>query len=175
MIGQDDRLPHTLVPLALAVTLVQSRFSASTLPVSTEPKAAALPSITADVAPGSRSAGSAERDALDAANAARTRPPGRPVPKVDDGAAGTTAGGTSPRAGDTPAGATMAAGNERPARARPTPMVEAEPATATEACAKLGGGFFARNVCLDEKCEEARYRNLGECPKVIARKRQREH
>ena len=41
MIGQDDRLPHTLVPLALAVTLVQSRFSASTLPVSTEPNAIA--------------------------------------------------------------------------------------------------------------------------------------
>jgi hypothetical protein len=50
-----------------------------------------------------------------------------------------------------------------------------EPATATEACAKLGGGFFARNVCVDEKCEEARYRNVGECPKVLARKRQREH
>ena len=47
--------------------------------------------------------------------------------------------------------------------------------TAAEVCNRLGGGFFAVNVSKDEKCEEPRYRNTGDCPTVIARKRQREH
>ena len=44
---------------------------------------------------------------------------------------------------------------------------DVEPQSAAEVCGKLG--FFARNVCLDERCEEPRFRNIGECPKVLAR------
>jgi len=47
--------------------------------------------------------------------------------------------------------------------------------TAAEFCGRTNNGFFAINVCKDEKCEEPRYRNTGDCPAVLARKRQREH
>ncbi|HEY2188734.1 MAG TPA: protein kinase [Caldimonas sp.] len=124
-------------------------------------------------------------EAGQAASGARARPPGRPP--ASDSTDGVAGGSNAARGGD--ASALGAAGATQPhppaqpavprdphAAQRPgqaTP--EAEPQTATEACARLGGGFFARNVCLDEKCEEARYRNVGECPAVLARKRQREH
>jgi serine/threonine protein kinase len=47
------------------------------------------------------------------------------------------------------------------------------PATVREACA--GRGFIARVVCMDERCEEPQFRAVGECPAILARKRQREH
>jgi hypothetical protein len=107
------------------------------------------------------------------------------VPKLDDAVDGAT-GSNAARTGDA-SGLGAAGATPRPpgqpavprdphsAQRPPQPTTQGEPQTAAEACAKLGGGFFARNVCLDEKCEEARYRNLGECPAVLARKRQREH
>jgi hypothetical protein len=50
----------------------------------------------------------------------------------------------------------------------------AAPATAREACAGKRS-FIARAVCIDERCEEPQFRGVGECPAVLARKRQREH
>ena len=41
MVGRDDQLPHTLVPLVLAVTIVRSKFSHGTALVATEPNAVA--------------------------------------------------------------------------------------------------------------------------------------
>ena len=35
------------------------------------------------------------------------------------------------------------------------------------------GSFFVRNVCLDQRCEEARFRSVPECADVLARKRKR--
>ena len=41
MMGRNDQLPHTLVPLVLAVTIVRSKLSDSTLRVPSEPNAIA--------------------------------------------------------------------------------------------------------------------------------------
>jgi len=35
------------------------------------------------------------------------------------------------------------------------------------------GSFFERNVCLDQRCEEARFRSTPECIDVLDRKRKR--
>ncbi|HEY2561711.1 MAG TPA: protein kinase [Caldimonas sp.] len=126
-------------------------------------------------------------EAGQAASGARVRPLGRPVPKLDDAADGVAAGSNAAHAGEAsslgsagatqprPPGQSTAARDPHAAPRPPQSTTQGEPQTASEACARLGGGFFARNVCLDEKCEETRYRNLGECPTVLARKRQREH
>ncbi|HEX4234272.1 MAG TPA: protein kinase [Caldimonas sp.] len=124
---------------------------------------------------------SAPLDAAQAASGAHARPPGRPASKLDDGADGVAAGGNAASLGAAgatqprPPGSPPLPRDPHAAQRPPQAATQAEPQTASEACARLGGGFFARNVCLDEKCEEARYRNVGECPAVLARKRQREH
>ena len=57
--------------------------------------------------------------------------------------------------------------------ARPTPApADNQPATAREACGRRV--FIALAVCMDERCEEARYRNGEECVAVLAKKRSRE-
>ena len=48
-----------------------------------------------------------------------------------------------------------------------------EPASAREACGKRV--FIALAVCMDEKCEEPRFRNSRECAVVLQRKRQPEY
>ena len=126
-------------------------------------------------------------DAGLAASAARARPPGRPVPKAEDAAASSAIGSaTAPRPseGTTP---TPPANGYPQAQQPSTTRPQAQPSprdsyaaprheeTAAEVCNRTASGFFALNVCKDEKCEEPRYRNTGDCPAVIARKRQREH
>ena len=81
------------------------------------------------------------------------RPAGRPVPRSADA--------NPPR------------GEAVPAR-RPASRSAPAPATAREACAGKGG-FIARAVCIDERCEEPQFRAVGECPAILARKHQREH
>jgi hypothetical protein len=56
-------------------------------------------------------------------------------------------------------------------QAQPVPA-DNQPATAREACANRG--FFAQAICMDDRCEEARYRNTEECAGILARKRTRE-
>jgi len=57
--------------------------------------------------------------------------------------------------------------------AAPPAAVEAPPATAREACGKRV--FIALAICMDEKCEEAKFRSTPECVGILARKRQREN
>jgi hypothetical protein len=122
-----------------------------------------------------------------AASAARARPPGRPVPRVEDAAASSAIGSaTAPRPNDATTASPPApvypqqpAPGDRTTRPQPQPRdsyaAPRHEETAGEVCARQGGGFFSINVCKDEKCEEPRYRNTGDCPTVLARKRQREH
>ena len=125
-----------------------------------------------------------------AASAARVRPVGKPVPKVGDDASTTAApsiGSGALRPLDSPGGSLVPAPGSDRSRPLPSPSpsqvrdpyaparsaapVEAGPQTIEDACGKLG--FFARNVCFDERCEEARFRNTGVCPEVLARKARR--
>jgi hypothetical protein len=109
------------------------------------------------------------------------------VPKAEDAAASSAIGSaTAPRPseGTTP---TPPANGYPQAQQPSTTRPQAQPSprdsyaaprheeTAAEVCNRTASGFFAVNVCKDEKCEEPRYRNTGDCPAVIARKRQREH
>jgi len=123
-----------------------------------------------------------------AASAAYTRPVGKPVPTkgIDDPTTATPPNNaTTSKAvdpyGSTPIPAPPTYERPRPtatqprdpaASARPVPA-EGEPQTAAEACRNLG--FFARNVCLDERCEEPRFKNLGDCPLILQRKHQRQN
>jgi hypothetical protein len=80
----------------------------------------------------------------------RTRPVGRPASQGDE----------------------LREGRRDAVRLRRAALAGA-PATVREACA--GRGFIARVVCMDERCEEPQFRAVGECPAILARKRQREH
>jgi len=122
------------------------------------------------------------------ASAARLRPQGRPVPVLagDPGTAST--GGTparpaqpapsaaSPRppppyGGEPPRGQDSPALREAAVQ-RPVPA-ESGPITAREACGKRV--FIALAICMDEKCEEPRFRNTQECVGILARKAAREY
>jgi hypothetical protein len=128
-----------------------------------------------------------------AASAARVRPPGKPVPRVGDDpalTASTTGAGTA----RTPDGTTVFPNTGVPTtngdRSRPpsataardayvagqrsaTPSYEAAPESVRDVCGKLG--FIARAVCLDERCEEARFRSTPECIGILARKTSRQN
>ena len=122
------------------------------------------------------------RPAADAAaSAARMRPAGKPVPRVDDPASAVASNpNQTPDIRVLASAADPADGDHErkgPVAREPTPapraVEPAAPATAREACASKQG-FFAFNICLDERCEEARFRNVGDCPAVLARKHQRQ-
>jgi Protein kinase domain len=157
----------------------------------TKPAAAhALPASAAEVL--ARPAAAGDRSALadssaSAASGARARPPGRPVPKVGDETTTAVVGGaaaSSVRASDVTAGAVADrshAGSAVPSREQaqarsavvsPVPVAPPQPATAREACGNRG--FFAMAVCMDDRCEEARFRNQPECVPILERKHSRE-
>ncbi len=56
--------------------------------------------------------------------------------------------------------------------ASPTPVAARGPASAREACGRRV--FIALAVCMDERCEEPRFRNSQECVKILEVKRTRE-
>jgi hypothetical protein len=60
----------------------------------------------------------------------------------------------------------------RPPVASPMPVAAPQPATAREACGNRG--FFSMAVCMDDRCEEARFRNQAECVEILQRKHSRE-
>jgi serine/threonine protein kinase len=133
-------------------------------------------------------------------SAARPRPAGRPVPRSDvDATVNASMGNPTARPpdssgyGSTPSERPRPAGTQPSrdpssshpvpttvpapvpvARAVPAPAVpvDAGPATAREACGRRV--FIAMAVCMDERCEEPRYRNGEECIAVLAKKRVRE-
>jgi len=130
------------------------------------------------------------------ASSAKGRLAGKPVPRTDGDMPGTTYNGPGGRTADggtgasppfgapgitaadrarAAAAATTSANAQRDvAAARPPPPVyEAEPTSAREACGKRV--FIALAVCMDEKCEEARFRSTPECIGILTRKTQREN
>jgi len=57
--------------------------------------------------------------------------------------------------------------------ARAPQPVDNQPASAREACGKRV--FIALAICMDERCEDPRYRNSEECVTILARKHEREN
>ena len=51
-------------------------------------------------------------------------------------------------------------------------MIDPFAKSARESCGKRV--FIALAICMEERCEDPRWRNGGECPKILERKRQRE-
>jgi hypothetical protein len=119
-----------------------------------------------------------------AASTARVRPPGKPVPRV----------GEDPALAATTASARRGRRTRRPRTHRPTAATanvtscrrRSRRATRQRAAAgddrrvrqrldprRLQGSFFERNVCMDQRCEEARFRSTPECVDVLDRKRKR--
>ena len=162
-----------------------------------------LPGMAPTAAADARAASAADRAttlaaAAAAASNARNRPGAKPVPRAEGEGGLATYNGTSGRqpdgAGSAPApyGATavdraraaMAARDQAaaqrntppsgtPVPATTTAAVEAAPASAREACGKRV--FISLAICMDEKCEEARYRSTPECVGILARKTAREN
>jgi hypothetical protein len=51
------------------------------------------------------------------------------------------------------------------------PMIDPHASSARESCGKRV--FVALAICMDERCEDPRWRNSEECIPILARKRQR--
>ncbi|MDQ6639190.1 MAG: hypothetical protein M3Z15_05940, partial [Pseudomonadota bacterium] len=181
-----------VVPAAAAPVIVDAARAAigSTLarePVPTVPTSSIVANDTAARATSVERAPMA--DGLSAAaSAARVRPPGKPVPRVgeDPALAASTGNGTTTRAIEYPSPSSPgASGNgersrlsgaapprDYPAVQRPTsPVMESAAESLRELCGK--GAFVSRAVCMDERCEEARFHSLPECAEVLARKNRR--
>jgi len=176
----------TAPPLTLPVTVATP--SASRLGAS-----AAGTSVAAIGSDASRLAAERARSASAAGGDARARPPGRPVPRVDGDPATASTGNALQRPGDStgsgnpaygPANNSPAALAERARAAaaardvaiatqRPVPVVEVGPSSAREACGRRV--FISLAICMDEKCEEARFRSTPECIGILARKQSREN
>ena len=120
------------------------------------------------------------------ASATRVRPPGKPVPRVGEDpalAANSGSGTIRPPEPPTVGLPNASVGAERhtvPGAASSRESVGAVPRAAapTEYGAQsirdvCKGSFFERNVCMDQRCEEARFRSTPECVDVIDRKRKR--
>ncbi|MEO8525239.1 MAG: protein kinase [Caldimonas sp.] len=68
----------------------------------------------------------------------------------------------------------VAVGRPVPAQQQaPAQVVEAQPASAREACGKRV--FIALALCMEEKCDQARFRTSSECVAIMDRKRAREN
>ena len=114
------------------------------------------------------------------------RPPGKPVPRVgeDPPLAANDGIGTTPsaRVADHRGRRTRASTaivtcvpttpppRDYRHRQRPTAPAESVGQSIDDVCK---GSFFVRNVCMDQRCEEARFRSTPECIEVLARKRKR--
>ena len=137
-----------------------------------------------------------------AASVARARPAGEPAPRSRDPETATATSVSPTRPAETSTGYNNTYNppppnsgnpNDRPRPlgqsnvrdpvvvGRPVPqqqqqsaqVVEAQPASAREACGKRV--FIALALCMEEKCDEARYRGTAECVAVMDRKRGREN
>jgi len=169
---------------------------ASTAPIIVEPAepatTSALPSDAtlskepAMSTPTASIAGKAPMVEAAAASGPRVRPAGKPVPRVGEDPA--LASSASPGINRPPEpqnpGLVNANGNsdrskmpsptppsrDYPALQQPPAAVESASQSVTDVCK---GSFFERNVCMDERCEEARFRSSSVCVEVLARKRKR--
>ena len=134
---------------------------------------------------------------------ATTRPTGQPVPRETATAGGTPVPSTTTRPPEpastyggssygTPSTSTSSTqprpvGQSVPQQPQPQPvgkpvqspetaatkgMVEPHANSARESCGKRV--FVALAICMDERCEDPRWRNSAECIPILQRKRQRE-
>jgi len=69
--------------------------------------------------------------------------------------------------------AAAAAAAREAAAQRPAAPVQAGPMTAREDCGKRN--FIALALCMEERCEQARFRNGEECVGILGRKAMREN
>jgi len=148
------------------------------------PAATTAPATPADTTARAPTAGAAIPDA-GAASAARARPQGKPVPRVGEDPAlagnsgiGTTRPPESPTTGSPTA--SVNGGHVVPSTPptrdygtvqRPTPSADYGGQSIRDVCK---GSFFERNICLDQRCEEARFRSTPECVDVLNRKGKRQ-
>jgi serine/threonine protein kinase len=183
-----------------AVTSQTSRPAATTA-VRNQPPAVATPRSPTperDAAVADRNA-AADRSSVNSDSAgSRVRPAGRPVPRTGDNDAAVNASlgnptgrtsesssyanpGGNPSERPRPLGAPAMRESSAVIRPAPIPVPVArapqssdnQPASAREACGKRV--FIALAICIDERCEEPRFRNTDECVAVLARKREREN
>jgi len=153
---------------------------ASKAPVSLPVPPVATADTTARASTGERAAS----PDVGAASSARLRPPGKPVPRVgDDPALATNNGLATTRPPETPTAGTPSPspnGDRHIAPGAPPQRDYAAPVQRPTASAESGaqsirdvckGSFFERNVCMDQRCEEARFRSTPECVEVLDRKR----
>jgi hypothetical protein len=147
--------------------------SSPALDASGKPLLTDRPALAGAAAPGASSASAVRRaqgrpvPGLDGSTTATGVAPARPI----DGSPYGTSPGPGGYGGDSqrPYGQ---AGRDR-AIERPVPAaLAAEPATAREACGNRA--FIAMAICMDEKCEEPRYRQTQECASILVRKHARE-
>jgi hypothetical protein len=145
-----------------------------------------VPPVTATADTGARGSTVDRAPSPDAgaASSARLRPPGKPVPRVGDDpsvAANNGLGTTRPPDSPTPGSPNSSPSADRhvapgtpPSRdygapaQRPVPAIESSTQSIHDVCK---GSFFERNICMDQRCEEARFHSTPECIEVLARKR----
>jgi len=151
----------------------------------TSPPTTPSPAVAADTTARASSSDRAQIADVGAASGARVRPPGKPVPRVgEDPALAANNGIGTTRPPESSATASPGAGvngdrhpvpsapssRDNGTAQRPTAPAEYGGQSIRDVCK---GSFFERNVCLDQRCEEARFRSTPECVEVLDRKRKR--
>ncbi len=172
-------------PLAAATPAPDATVSTSAAQVDTTASAAlaSTPRVEVRERPNAAAAALAASAAA-ASSGARTRVArdGASAPTVSrqpDGSIGPIAGSASrplgqPSVRDAYTSATPGTGARPPVTTPAVPVAEAPaPASARDACG--GRVFIALAICMEEKCDEARWRNTGECQRILTARRQREN
>jgi hypothetical protein len=177
-------LPSAVPPAtAGAATLPDEMKATPALPVRPPPGVAHSDSPSDGTARPASAAGTDHVAANPDSAASRPHPGSRPVPRSDaDATASGSLGNPNARPAESSSyGSARPPGSPAPPppghpvpgavpAARPGP--DDQPATAREACGNRS--FFALAICMDDRCEEPRYRNSEECQAILAKKRARE-
>ena len=142
------------------------------------------PSVATSADSGARaSLGASNADA--GASGVRVRPPGKPVPRVgEDPALAASNGPGMTRSTESSTTGSPNSGINGDRRAAPGTMTSRDSGSAQRPTAPADyagqsirdvckGSFFARNVCMDERCEDPRFRSTPECVEVLERKSNR--
>ena len=178
--------PSIAAPVA-AVAPSATPAASAAVPAATTPATAATSTVPTVVAPGtpvpsrtdaneratlagaSAASGPRTRAAREAASSATL-----PVTRQADGSIGPAAGASRPSGQPVPTGTTATTPGYGGRPVPPTtPPETSQPTTVSEACGSRV--FIALAICMDEKCEEPRWRSTPDCQRILERKRQREN
>lgn len=178
------------VPAAVAATpppIIETPDPSEAAALAKDAKTPSTSSLATNADTGSRGSTGDRANAADGeTNAARVRPAGKPVPRVgEDGALAATNSAFGTTRPPDSAAPTFPAANANADRSRPPSATAPRDYTAAqrpalvenasdalhEACGKQS--FLARAICMDERCEEPRYRSAPDCAEVLARKNRR--